>query len=162
MHLKSLRGIFYYIYPNPKTSWFNTAADVGHPLPDIFFSFHFSVYVCLVASPPLAWLLSIYKPSSSPLPSSFYIEFFSNLFEFTELKEMAEVVDACFSRLREKVGAGNLFFIKPQKQQQIQGGGAANKLTPPSPSFKSTPKIREETSLSESTMCLLLDRFVPC
>lgn len=73
---------------------------------------------------------------------------------------MAEVVEACVSKLREKVGAGNLFFIKPQKQQQIQGG-AANKLTP-SPSFKSTPKIREETSLSESTMCLLLDRFVPC
>lgn len=74
---------------------------------------------------------------------------------------MAEVVEACVSKLREKVGAGNLFFIKPQKQQQIQEGGAANKLTP-SPSFKSTPKIREETSLSESTMCLLLDRFVPC
>lgn len=89
---------------------------------------------------------------------------------------MAAVIDACVANLREKVRRGNLFSnsIKSQKDgaaaidEQVGGGNlpAARQQSllrrGSSPSFDSTPKITEETSLSESTMCLLMDRFVPC
>lgn len=79
---------------------------------------------------------------------------------------MAAVVDACIgelAKLKERVRARNLFSFKVQKTEVAEEEEArGTKLTKQiSSSLKSSCKDEDDSSLSEATVCLLMDRFCP-
>ncbi|OIT07185.1 hypothetical protein A4A49_63100 [Nicotiana attenuata] len=76
---------------------------------------------------------------------------------------MATVVDACvceITKLSEKVRTRSLFLLKSQKKKN-----SGDKMEESQNSYSSSSSIAEnknENTMCESTVLLLMDRFAPC
>nr|XP_009793543.1 PREDICTED: uncharacterized protein LOC104240402 [Nicotiana sylvestris]XP_016465295.1 PREDICTED: uncharacterized protein LOC107788155 [Nicotiana tabacum] len=78
---------------------------------------------------------------------------------------MATVVDACvceITKLSEKVRARSLFLLKSQKKKKSGDKIEESKNSQNSSSSSSMAETKNDNTMCEATVFLLMDRFAPC
>ncbi|PHU10552.1 hypothetical protein BC332_22412 [Capsicum chinense] len=78
---------------------------------------------------------------------------------------MAAVVDACvceITKISEQVRTRSLFLLKKKKSEEKEEESKKSKNSSSSSSYSEMAENKNDNTMCEATMFLLMDRFAPC